>query len=905
MADPTQPPFNPYATVAPPEYVPTYQSGNPFAPPSDPNAMGPLGISYGTAHSLMQLGANISNAAGQRTGQGFLANPGFLGPVLAGLGQTMQQGQQDVNARTAYNYSSAQTLGQQLTNREKALENMYQQWFLPWKMQQIQSGGLTDNGTGLPGGPQVAPQAGASVNGGPGGSTGNVPPAVAAAFRTLEGGSPDASGGKLNQLGYAGTYQMGTAALESAGLYKPGKDEDLTKNQWAGQITIPGFDPMNVQQFLGNQKAQDVAFGIHMNHLGQEAHNLGLDQYLGQTVGGVKITPETLAAMEHYTGPQGTLRFLQSGGVRNPTDANKKYTVAAYANTIASKLPAGYQSPADWFVKSPAGTNVAGGGAPAPAAAPATGAGAAPTAAPVGGANASAPGTTTDTTGSPGANTASASAPYAVAQAGDGVQPAPASGGSAPGAQAPQAGQVGADTNAILQGMSRNGAPAVAPPAAPVTTAAAGAPAAGAPIQLAQGGNGPYAVHPGQTLPPATPPGYVSPQQAMQRALYLRQLQQKQAIAGMGDLAAATGQQAQQLESYAQTELQQQTQAAQQQTLQQTAPQEGRGPGSYTVYGIGPDGKPIVVQSPIEREILGPDRRHYMITLNSVDTGKPYQRPAGIPDWAPPGTLTMSLKDLSDTEKSAMKEAAETAFGPEATKEYRGAANSIRTLEDVDYEFNRLNATPGAFNTGPGLNFKVDMARAMNTVSRTLGGGDVVDPDHVASVEDLIKNSKLLGMDVLTSRFGGNREAASIVQSSQMMVPNIENSPLGGKLLVNAYKEAARFVMDQHAWNTNWYFTHNGNMVGSDIAFMQSHPPEAYTDRAVSQAFPMEVEGKDPSEIARFLPGTKVFTRGVVDPATGQPKIKTLPGDVGIKLSIPQTSVPGGISVQPPGVTGQ
>ena len=130
-----------------------------------------------------------------------------------------------------------------------------------------------------------------------------VPPKFRSAIWASEGGP----GTGLNKYGYAGAYQFGTAALNAAGMYQPSKDEgDLTHNQWTGQITVPGFAPMGVQDFIKNQDAQDAAFNQHMHNLADQAHTMGLDKFIGQTVGGIPITQESLASMMHFgAGPAG------------------------------------------------------------------------------------------------------------------------------------------------------------------------------------------------------------------------------------------------------------------------------------------------------------------------------------------------------------------------------------------------------------------------------------------------------------------------------------------------------------------------------------------------------------------------------------------------------------------------
>ncbi len=138
--------------------------------------------------------------------------------------------------------------------------------------------------------------------------------------------------GKVNQLGYAGLYQFGAPRLADLGIYTPGSGEDLrtwsktprdAAGKWSGTFNIPGFpDVKTLDDFRGNEKAQQAAFALHRQKMDSEIKALGLDRFEGQNVGGAVIDRSALYGMIHLAGAGGTKQVLESGGSYNPPDAN-------------------------------------------------------------------------------------------------------------------------------------------------------------------------------------------------------------------------------------------------------------------------------------------------------------------------------------------------------------------------------------------------------------------------------------------------------------------------------------------------------------------------------------------------------------------------------------------------------
>lgn len=293
--------------------------------------------------NLTAFGAATMAAANERTPQGFLKyGTGVAGPVGAGMLGAMEQNRQNAQLQSQIGLRGAQTSNlrqEQIAKKIATAQGLGQYNALAPLYGTPQ---LDPQGNPIPGGggpsqslyssPSVTPTAaqpqGQVASGQQGG-----PSDVAAGIRGIENTSGNS--GIKNSAGYLGNYQFGTAALTSAGLYTPAPGEDVTKNEWKGSINIPGVGSMNAQQFGANPQAQDAAFHVTAQHNMQLAQQNGMTQYVGQTVGGVPITPATLTAGMHFGGVEGTARFLATGGKYNPADSNGT-TLSGYMGRVAN-----------------------------------------------------------------------------------------------------------------------------------------------------------------------------------------------------------------------------------------------------------------------------------------------------------------------------------------------------------------------------------------------------------------------------------------------------------------------------------------------------------------------------------------------------------------------------------------
>lgn len=132
-----------------------------------------------------------------------------------------------------------------------------------------------------------------------------------------------------NASGYLGLYQMGEAALIDAGYYRP---DGSALNDWQGDWT--GKDGVSSRSgFLANPDAQTNAVTAFNTVQWRYIQGLGLDRYVGQTVGGLMVTASGLLAGAHLVGVGGLQRYLISGGRVLPRDGNGT-SIASYLATF-------------------------------------------------------------------------------------------------------------------------------------------------------------------------------------------------------------------------------------------------------------------------------------------------------------------------------------------------------------------------------------------------------------------------------------------------------------------------------------------------------------------------------------------------------------------------------------------
>ena len=143
-----------------------------------------------------------------------------------------------------------------------------------------------------------------------------------------------------NTLGYLGLYQTGEIALIDVNWYDENDAIATNRNDWIGDwLTRAQSEGAHSKaSYLGNVPAQDAAIRRYYDKVWTYIHYYHLDDYDGQTVDGVLITPSGLLAGWHLLGG-GLKTYLQSNGADAPSDAYGT-TIREYISTFG-----GYDTP--------------------------------------------------------------------------------------------------------------------------------------------------------------------------------------------------------------------------------------------------------------------------------------------------------------------------------------------------------------------------------------------------------------------------------------------------------------------------------------------------------------------------------------------------------------------------------
>ncbi len=87
------------------------------------------------------------------------------------------------------------------------------------------------------------------------------------------------------------------------------------------------------EEFLADPALQEMVMSWHEQDIIDYAINNGLDQYIGQEVGGVPVDISSMVGMAHLGGRKGMRDFLESGG-----KVNKKDRFGTYISDYGKKF---------------------------------------------------------------------------------------------------------------------------------------------------------------------------------------------------------------------------------------------------------------------------------------------------------------------------------------------------------------------------------------------------------------------------------------------------------------------------------------------------------------------------------------------------------------------------------------
>ncbi len=176
-------------------------------------------------------------------------------------------------------------------------------------------------------------------------------------------------------------------------------------------------------------------------------------------------------------------------------------------------------------------------------------------------------------------------------------------------------------------------------------------------------------------------------------------------------------------------------------------------------------------------------------------------------------------------------------FNGPGLREFNNQNNALGMLQYMDNAYNTLVKGGGFQVPGTAANFRLQFSKAVNTLAQMTGSKPPFDATKTASAEDFIKQTNLLGTGILTTMLGNQREAAQTISKFMQSVPGIENTYMGGKLLIDTYRGALQRGIDYRNFLNTWQSNpaNQGSLVGASEAFNKAYPAEKYADQILAK----------------------------------------------------------------------
>ena len=109
------------------------------------------------------------------------------------------------------------------------------------------------------------------------------------------------------------------------------------------------------------------------------------------------------------------------------------------------------------------------------------------------------------------------------------------------------------------------------------------------------------------------------------------------------------------------------------------------------------------------------------------------------------------------------------------------------------------------------------------------------DPAKVANMEDIIKDTNTLGVNLTTNLLGDQREAAETIRSMIHSVPGIANTYLGAKLVTDGLMAINRRAVDKYQFVQEARARNNGYAPNAEAVFDAKFPPSTYLQPIVEK----------------------------------------------------------------------
>lgn len=224
--------------------------------------------------------------------------------------------------------------------------------------------------------------------------------------------------------------------------------------------------------------------------------------------------------------------------------------------------------------------------------------------------------------------------------------------------------------------------------------------------------------------------------------------------------------------------------------------------------------------------------------------GKPlYTSPADLQSPLKFTTGTGGIPIMSDADKTLASAAAADYTGPGADR-FKAAQGAMANFQTLNNDLDTLARGGGFLSPGSGGTVRAKIGTFLNTTAQMLGKELPIDPALGAAAESAMKETGRLGPQVLSQLTGQNHQAAQTIDEMTSTVPSINNTYMGGKLVLAGLQALAQRTIDERQFQAQWLQQpgNHGNLIGADVAFNAAHPAQDYA-QGVLDKFGMNSNG--------------------------------------------------------------
>jgi hypothetical protein len=213
------------------------------------------------------------------------------------------------------------------------------------------------------------------------------------------------------------------------------------------------------------------------------------------------------------------------------------------------------------------------------------------------------------------------------------------------------------------------------------------------------------------------------------------------------------------------------------------------------------------------------------------------------PSLSVPGAMNPTGAPLLTEQQKVIADDLAKKYGEDGLKSFQSAQTTLGMLNNMDNDMDEMLKEGGFGVPGTAAKFRIALMNAANTLQSIRGKEPAFSSKQIAAAESSMKATRTLMISSLTQMLGAQREAAQTIAGMAEAVPGIDNSYLGGKLLVDTFRSAAKRVVDEREWDNRWASANGGNLTGAAEAFNRAHPAQDYAN-TVFDKYGLRADGK-------------------------------------------------------------